>query len=62
MDAYKVRVILTRPIYVGYYRYNALRVRGGIEPTITVLQYNRAVRKINETPTGRKAVKQMPLL
>lgn len=62
MDAYKVRVILTRPIYAGYYSYNDLRVRGDIEPIITVRQYNRVARKINELTTGRRPNKEVPLL
>lgn len=59
MDAYKVRVILTRPIYAGYYSYKDLRVRGAFEPLISVERYNAIVKRINADRSGRHAKKQV---
>ena len=55
MDAYKVRVILTRAIYAGYYSYNELRVRGDYPPLVSVERYNAVVARINAETRGRKA-------
>lgn len=62
LDAYKVRVILTRPIYAGYYSYKDLRVRGDFPALISVEQYNTIVRRINAEQRGRKAVHSVPLI
>lgn len=62
LDAYKVRVILTRPIYAGYYSYKDLRVRGDFPPLISVEQYNAVVSRINAEKRGRKAVHSVPLI
>lgn len=62
LDAYKVRVILTRPIYAGYYSYKDLRVRGDFPALISVEQYNTIVRRINAEQRGRKAVHTVPLI
>ena len=62
MDAYKVRVILSRPIYVGYYSYNDLRVRGDYPPLVSVARYNAVVARINAEARGRTAKKAvMPI-
>lgn len=62
MDAYKVRVILSRPIYAGYYSYNDLRVRGDYPPLVSVERYNAVVDRINAETRGRKSEKAvMPI-
>ncbi len=60
MDAYKVRVILTRPIYAGYYSYRELRVRGGFPPLVSVERYNAIVERINAETRGRAAKETVP--
>ena len=62
MDAYKVRVILSRPIYAGYYSYRELRVRGEFKAIISVDRYNAIVRCINAEHRGRKTEKVIPTL
>lgn len=62
MDAYKVRLILTRSVYAGYYGFHDLRVRGNIEPLISVARYNAIAERINNTPTGRNAKRKVILL
>ena len=62
MDAYKVRLILTRSVYAGYYGFHELRVRGNIEPLISVDRYNAVAERINNTPIGRKAKREVILL
>lgn len=62
MDAYKVRLILTRSVYAGYYGFHELRVRGNMEPLISVERYNRIAEKINNTIAGRKAKSKIILL
>lgn len=62
MDAYKVRLILTRSVYAGYYGSHDLRVRGNIEPLIGVARYNAIAERINNTPTGRNAKRKVILL
>ncbi|PWM58554.1 MAG: hypothetical protein DBX91_08350 [Subdoligranulum variabile] len=62
LDAYKVRVILTRPIYAGYYSYKELRIRGDFPALVSVEKYNAVVRRINAEQRGRKAVHIVPLI
>ena len=62
MDAYKVRLILTRSVYAGYYGFHDLRVRGNIEPLISVARYNAIAERINNTPTGRNSKRKVILL
>ena len=62
MDAYKVRLILTRSVYAGYYGFHELRVRGNMEPLISIERYNRIAEKINNTIAGRKAKSKFILL
>ena len=60
MDAYKVRVILSRPIYAGYYSYRELRVRGNYPAIVSVERYNAVVERINAETRGRRAVAEIP--
>lgn len=59
MDAYKVRVILSRPVYAGYYSFKDVRVQGKFEPLISVERYNAIIRRINAEHRGRKANKEL---
>lgn len=59
MDAYKVRVILSRPIYAGYYSYSDLRVRGNYPAIVSVERYNAVVERINAETRGRRAAEEI---
>ncbi len=62
MDAYKVRVILSRPIYAGYYSYGELRVRGDFPALVSVERYNAVVERLNAERRGRRAHSELPTL
>ncbi|MDR2513840.1 MAG: recombinase family protein [Christensenellaceae bacterium] len=55
IDLEGVRLVLTRPIYVGYYRFKGkVMPAPNIEPIISATTYNAVQRIISTLPAGRK--------
>lgn len=53
MSAYKVEVILTCPLYAGYYSYNELRTFGGFPTIVSTEEYNHTIDMIASQKHGR---------
>ena len=60
--AYTVRVILTRPVYAGYYTFRENVYRGNFEPIISAKKYNKVQRILMNLNTGRKCKRKLRLL
>ena len=55
MCAWSVRIILSRPIYAGYNSWHGQLIKGGHQPLVSVADFNRVQRILDNPATGRKA-------
>lgn len=60
--AYTIQVILTRPVYAGFYTFRGNVYKGDFEPIISVRKFNRVQRLLNELNAGRKRKHELRFL